>query len=167
MDYSQNQVTAALHKLLRPQNILIVTYNRAHDDTLGRHDGVATIRCLNSTVYTHWYNRKAVPLHGKFVDFVPHVKSLAGTHPTATVLAQDQRPTREVIAEEITAFKNNTAPDSTLHELITTLHQFENRLKSHISQQATASTHIQLLMLKPPQCSSCTNTGPFTNSYSY
>lgn len=53
VEYSQNQVTAALHKLLRPQNILTVTYNRAHDDSLGRHDGVATVRCLNSAVYTH------------------------------------------------------------------------------------------------------------------
>ena len=87
MDYSQNQVTAALHKLLRPQNILIVTYNRAHDDTLGCHDRIATIHCLNSAVYTHWCNRKAVPLLGKLVDFVPHIKSLAGTHPTATARA--------------------------------------------------------------------------------
>ena len=88
VDYSQNQVTTALHKLLRPQNIITVTYNRAHDDSLGCHDGVATIRCLNSTAYTHWCNRKAVPLHGKLVDFFPHVKSLAGSHLTATAKTQ-------------------------------------------------------------------------------
>lgn len=114
VDYSQNQVTAALHKLLRPQNILTVSYNRAQDDSLGRHDGVATIRCLNSAVYTHWCNRCAVPLLGKLVDFFPHVKSLAGAHPTAAALAQDQRPTREVIAEALTAFKNDATPDPTL-----------------------------------------------------
>ena len=87
--YSQNQVTAALHKLFRPQNILTITYNRAQDDSLGRHDGVATIRCLNSVVYTHWCNRRTVPLLGKLVDFFLHVKSLAGTHPTAAARAQD------------------------------------------------------------------------------
>jgi hypothetical protein len=133
VDYSQNQVTTALHKLLRPQNILTITYNRAHDDSLGRHDGVATIRCLNSVVYIHWCNRKAVPLLDKLLDFSPHVKSLAGTHPTATARAQDQRPTREIIAEAITAFKNDTAPDPTLHQLTNTLHQVETRLKTHIT----------------------------------
>ena len=142
IDYSQNQVTATLHKLLRPQNILTVTYNRAHDDALGRHDGVATIRCLNSAVYTHWCNRKAIPLLGKLVDFSPHVKSLAGTHPTATAKAQDLRPTREVIAEAITALKNDTATDSTLHQLTNTLQQVEHRLTSHISSTSDGiNTH--------------------------
>lgn len=133
VDYSQTQIIVALHKLLSPQNILTVTYNHAHNDSLGRHDGVATIRCLNSTVYTHWCNRKAVPLLGKLVDFFPYVKSLAGSHPTAVARAQDSRPTHEVIAEAITAFKNDNTADSTLQQLTTTLHQVEHRLKSHIS----------------------------------
>lgn len=142
VEYSQNQVTAALHKLLRPQNILAVTYNRAHDDSLGRHDGVATVRCLNAAVYTHWCNRKAVPLLGKLVDFFPHTKSLAGSHPSATARPQDQRPTREVIVEAITAFKNDTAQDATLNQLTTTLHQVEHSLKSHISCTSdTINTH--------------------------
>ena len=67
------------------------------------------------------------------VDFFPHAKSLAGSHPTATARAQDLRPTREVIAEAITAFKNDSAADSTLQQLTTTLHQVEHSLKSHIS----------------------------------
>ena len=122
-----------MHKLLSPQNILTVTYNHASDDSLGRHDSVATIHCLNSAVYTHWYNRKAVPLLGKLVDFYPHVKSLVGSNPTAIAQAQDLRPAREVIAEAITAFKNDTATDSTLHQITTTLHRVENRLKTHIT----------------------------------
>lgn len=147
-DYSQNHVTATLHKLLRLQNILTVTYNHTHDDSLGRHDDVATIRCLNSIVYTHWCNRKVVPLLGKLVDFFPHVKSLARTHPTATARTQDQWPTREVIVEAITAFKNDTAPDSILHQLINTLHQVENRVKSHINTASDGinshtTTHVE------------------------
>ena len=145
MDYSQNQVTAALHKLLRPQNIITVTYNRAQADTLGRHDGVATIRCLNAAIYTHWCNKKAVPLLGKLVDFIPHIKSLAGTHPTATARAQDQRPSKEVIAETIMAFKNDVAPDPTLYQLTTTLHQVESRLKSHITSTSEGiNTHTAI-----------------------
>lgn len=84
-------------------------------------------------VYTHWCNRKAVPLLGKLVDFSLHVKSLAGIHPIVAARAQDQRPTREVIAEAITAFKNDTAPDTILHQITNTLHQVENRLKTHIT----------------------------------
>jgi hypothetical protein len=116
IDYSQNQVTAALHKLLHPQNILTVT-----------------VRCLNSTIYTHWCNRKEVPLLGKLVDFSPHVKSLAGTHPTAVAKAQDRRPTREVIVEALTAFKNESLPAPNLSQLTNTLHQVESRLKNHMS----------------------------------
>ena len=122
IDNSQNQVTATLHKLLRPQNTFTITYNQVHDDFLGCHDGVATIRCLDSAVYTHWCNCKAVPLLGKLVDFVPHVNSLAGANPTATARAQDQRPTRKVIVEALTAFKNDNAQDSTIQQLATTLH---------------------------------------------
>jgi hypothetical protein len=133
IDYSQNQITIALHKLLRPQNILTVTYNRANTDSLGHHDGVAIVRCLNSAVYTHWCNRKEVPLLGKLIDFSPHIKSLAGTHPTATAKAQDRRPTCEVIAEALTAFKNESLPAPTLNQLTDTLHQVESRLKSHIT----------------------------------
>ena len=134
VDYSQNQVTATLHKLLRPQNILTITYNRAQDDSLGRHDRVATIRCLNSAVYTHWCNRHVVPLLGKLVDFFPYIKSLAGTHPTAAARAQDQRPTRKVIAKAITAFKNDATPDPTFHQLTTILDQVEIRLKLYTLQ---------------------------------
>ena len=143
VEYSQNRVTTALYKLLRPQNILIV--KRAHDNTLGRHNGVATIRCLNSAVYIHWCNRKAVPLLGKLMEFFPHVKNLAGTHPTAVARAQDQRPTCEIIAEAITAFKNDTAVDTTLHQITSTLHQVEHRLKNHINSASdTVNNHTTL-----------------------
>jgi hypothetical protein len=133
VDYAQNQITAALHKLLRPKNILHVTYNRASDDSLGHHDGVATIRCLNATVYTHWCNRREVPLLGKLVDFSPHTKSLAGTNPSAVAKAQDRRPTREVIAEAITAFKNDSTPAPTFDQLTAMLQQVETRLTTHMS----------------------------------
>lgn len=54
IQYSQIQVSAALHQLIGARNIISVSYNRAQDDSLGRHDGVVTIRCLNSVVYTAW-----------------------------------------------------------------------------------------------------------------
>lgn len=57
IQYSQVQVSAALHQLLSPRNILTISYNRAQDDTLGWHDGVATLRCVNSAVYTTWCSR--------------------------------------------------------------------------------------------------------------
>ena len=142
VDYSQNQVIAAFHKLLRPQNILTVTYNHIQADSLGRHDGVATIRCLNSAVYTHWYNRKIVPLLGKLVDFSPHIKSLVGSQPIAIARAHDLRPTREVIAEAITAFKNDSTPNTTLHQLTTTLQQVKIGLKTHITSASDGvNTH--------------------------
>lgn len=53
VEYSQTQITAAIHKMLSPKNVLAVTYNRAEGDTMGRHNGVATIRCLNAAVYTY------------------------------------------------------------------------------------------------------------------
>lgn len=52
IQYSQLQVSAALHKLLGAKNIVSISFNRAQEDELGRHDGIATIRCLNSAVYT-------------------------------------------------------------------------------------------------------------------
>jgi hypothetical protein len=133
VDYAQNHITAALHKLLRPKSILTVTYNRASDDSLGRHDGVATIRCLNTVVYTHWCNRRKVPLLDKLVDFSPHTKSLAGTNPSAAAKAQDRRPTREVIAEAITAFKNDSTLAPTFDQLPATLQQVETHLTTHMS----------------------------------
>ena len=133
VEYSQLQITAALHKMLSPRNVLAVTYNRAEGDSLGRHDGVATIRCLNAAVYTHWCNRKGVPCLGKLIDFTPHIKSLAGAHPAATARAQDSRPTREVIAEAITAFKNEAPPIPSLQQLEASLQEVEGRLRTHIS----------------------------------
>jgi hypothetical protein len=53
MQQSQTQVTVAVHRLMGPRNVIAVTYNRAQDDTLGRHDGIATVHFLNSAVYTH------------------------------------------------------------------------------------------------------------------
>lgn len=133
VEYSQLQTTAALHKLLSPRNVLAVTYNRAEGDSLGRHDGVATIRCLNAAVYTHWCNRKGIPCLGKLVDFTPHSKSLAGAHPAAATKAQDSRPTREVIAEAITAFRNETSPTPTLQQFEASIQAVEGRLRNHIS----------------------------------
>jgi hypothetical protein len=53
MQHSQLQITATVHKLLGAKNVVTVTYNRAQSNEFGRHDGIATIRCLNSAVYTH------------------------------------------------------------------------------------------------------------------
>ena len=81
IQYSQVQVCAALHQLLGARNIISISFNRAQDDPLGRHDGAATVRCLNSAVYTAWCSRRAIPLLGKLVDFTPHHRSIAGTAP--------------------------------------------------------------------------------------
>jgi hypothetical protein len=53
MQHSQLQITAAVHKLLGAKNVVTVIYNRTQSDEFRRHDGIATIRCLNSAVYTH------------------------------------------------------------------------------------------------------------------
>jgi hypothetical protein len=53
MQHSQLQITAAVHRLLGARNVITVTYNRAQSEEFGRHDGIATVRCLNSAVYTH------------------------------------------------------------------------------------------------------------------
>lgn len=73
------------------------------------------------------------------MDFIPHSKSLAGTHPTATARAQDERPTREVIAEAITAFKNDVAPDPTLHQLA--------RSSAHRPSPLSNLVHYQFLLI--------------------
>jgi hypothetical protein len=83
MQHSQIQITAAVHKLLGAKNVVTVTYNRAQSDEFGCHDGIATIRCLNSVVYTHWANCHNVPFLGKNIDFSPHCQSLAGASPSA------------------------------------------------------------------------------------
>jgi hypothetical protein len=116
IEFSQAQITVALHRLLGIKNVLIVTFSRAQDDLLGRHDWIAQIRCLNAAVYTHWCERKVVPLLGRQVDFSPHIKSLSGSStPVAAARAQsDSHPTRQIIADAITAFKNETAASSTL-----------------------------------------------------
>jgi hypothetical protein len=64
--------------LIGASNILLVSYFDADNDSIGRHEGSALIKCLNAEVYTHWSHRKAVPFLGKFVDFVPHKRSIAG-----------------------------------------------------------------------------------------
>jgi hypothetical protein len=81
IEFSQTQVTVALHRLLGAKNVLTVTYNRAQDDPLGRHDGMASIRCLNAAVYTHWCDRRAVPLLGKHVDFPCTLRALQALPP--------------------------------------------------------------------------------------
>jgi hypothetical protein len=53
IEFSQAQITVALHRLLGIKNVLIITFSRAQDDPLGHHDGIAQIRCLNAAVYTH------------------------------------------------------------------------------------------------------------------
>ena len=64
LNIMQVQITAAIHRLLGPKNVIAVSFDSAQEDALGRHDSTAIIRCLNAVVYTHWCNRKAVPLRG-------------------------------------------------------------------------------------------------------
>jgi hypothetical protein len=134
IEFSQAQITVAIHRLLGIKNVLTVTFSRAQDDPLGRHDGIAQIRCLNAVVYTHWCERKAVPLLGRQVDFSPHIKSLSGSStPAAVARAQsDSRPTRQIIADAITAFKNETAASSTLSEFEHTVRTTEGRIIDHL-----------------------------------
>ena len=72
---------------------------------------------------------------------MPHVKSLAGTHPIPTARSQDNRPTREVIAEAITAFKNETPPTPSLHQLEASLQAVEGRLRTHITSVGVEVTN--------------------------
>ena len=114
LDRSQLQISVGLHKLMGSKNILVVTFNKVENDSLERNDGIATIRCLNVAVYTHWCNHKAIPFLEKSIEFTPHARSLAGSHLVVTSRQQDQQPTREVIAEAITVFKNKSTPTPTL-----------------------------------------------------
>jgi len=50
-----------------------------------------------------------------------------------TAKTQDQRPTREVIAEALTAFKNETPTPPTLNQFESTFHAVETRLRTHIN----------------------------------
>ena len=61
-----------------------------------------------------------------------HARSLAESHPVTAIRQQDQRPTREVIVEEIIAFKNKSTLASTLLQLNEAMQSVEGRIKSHI-----------------------------------
>lgn len=142
MYHSQREITAALLKLMWPKNVLNISYNQAERDVFNRHDGVATIRCLNAAVYTRWCSQKNIPCLGKLIDFSPHARSLNGPHPISSAKTHDQRPTREVIAEAITAFKNEAPTPPSLSQIENTLHAVENRLTSHLHTLGSAiNTH--------------------------
>jgi hypothetical protein len=132
MQHSQIQVTAAIHCMLGPRNVISVLYNRAQDDALGRHDGIATIRCLNSTVYTHWVNRCAIPLLTKMIDFVPHRKSLAGSASSPAAQLYDTRPACETLADAIIAMQNTSRSTPTLEELHQAMRGVEERIDAYI-----------------------------------
>lgn len=122
-----------------------MSYNKAQDDALGRHDGAATIRCLNSAVYTNWCSRRTVPLLGKLVDFTPHYPSIAGTSPPESTRAQDHRSTREFIQEALTAFKNETPQGPSLSQLRNSIQagvdSLQHRLSSFSSEVNQHTTH--------------------------
>ena len=130
LNIMQVQVTAAIHRLLGPKNVITVSFDRAQEDALGRHDGTAIIRCLNVAVYTHWCNRKAVPLLGRQVDFTPHSKSISGSAPHVVSKAQDSKPTREVIAEALTALRNESSPGPSLQQLESSLQKVELQIET-------------------------------------
>ena len=93
IEFFQAQVIVALHRLLDANNVITITYNRAQDYLLGRHDGMASIRCLNVVVYIHWCDHRAVPLLGKHVDFAPHAKSLLSSSPLPAIARQQTNNT--------------------------------------------------------------------------
>lgn len=147
IQYSQIQVSAALHKLLGAPNIVAISYNRAQDDSLGRHDGAATIHCLNSAVYTTWCSRRAIPLLGKLVDFTLHQRSLAGSAPPANVRAHDNRPTREFINDAITALKNETPQGPTLSQVRDSLQAGVDNLQQRLTTlQSEVNDHTSRTM---------------------
>lgn len=51
----------------------------------------------------------------------------------ANAKSQDQRPTREVIAEAIIALKNETPTPPTLNQFESTMQAVETRLRTHLS----------------------------------
>jgi hypothetical protein len=143
MQYSQIQITTAVHKLLGAKNVITVTYNRAHSDEFGRHDGIATIRCLNSAVYTHWANRCSVPFLGKNIDFSPHHRSLAGASPSVAARQHDARPTCKTLADAIIAIQNNSWPVPSLEELDVTMKGVEARIDARLSALGNSiNTHM-------------------------
>lgn len=146
---SQTEVTIAIHKLLGPNNVKTVTFNRAQNDEHDRHDGIATIRCLNDVVYTKWNSRRAVPLLGKLVDFAPHHKSISGAAPLDQSRAHDKRPTREVVQDALTALHNEEPAGPTLSIIQETLQagvdSIQERLlniRSEINQHTTLSIDV-------------------------
>ena len=86
--------------------MVFVTYNRATKDTLGHYEGITTICCLNTVVYTHCCSRRAILILSKLVDFEPHQKSMTRIAPHALAQAHDKNPTCKIIANAITALKN-------------------------------------------------------------
>jgi hypothetical protein len=133
MQHSQLQITAAVHKLLGAKNAVTITYNRAQSDEFGRHDGITTIRCLNSVVYTHWANRRSVPFLGKNIDFSPHRRSLVGASPSAAARQHDARPTCETLVDAIIAMQNSSWPAPSLEELEVTMKGVEARIDAPLS----------------------------------
>ena len=156
---AQVQITAAIHKLLGPKNVIcvtynratddtlgpknviFVTYNRATDDTLGRHEGIATVRYLNATVYTHRCNCQAFPILSKLIDFELHQKSLAGTTPHDLAKTLDKKPTREIFVEAITALKNKTTPSFNLANMGESLHKVEQQVEAQIGKAEARLTN--------------------------
>lgn len=113
--------------------MLTISYNQGQDDSLGRHDGAATIRCLNSAAFTAWCTRRAIPLLGKLVDFSPHYRSIAGSSPPDSTKAHDSRPTREFLQEAITALKIKTPQGPSLTQLRDSIQAGVDSLQTRIT----------------------------------
>ena len=143
---SQVHITAVMYKLLGPKNVVLVTYNRATEDTLGQYKGIATIRCLNTTVYTHWCSRCAIPLLRKLVDFEPHQKSMAGSAPHALAQAHDKNPTRKIIVDAISALKNEALTGVSIATLGESLQKVEVQVEKTIGNaEARIATSMENL----------------------
>jgi hypothetical protein len=70
----------------------------------------------------------------KQVDFSPHAKNISGSSPLAVAArAQaDNKPSRQIIEEAITALKNEGLAVRNLTELETTICNAEGHIKDHI-----------------------------------
>lgn len=156
-------MTHAPQRLLSLKNVISVLYSDVDNNSIGRHEGSAQIYYLNATVYTYWSNRRVVPFLGKFIDFVLHKRSIAGTSPNKESRAYDACLTREILTKEITALKNQLTPRPSLTQMEVAMQEVEARIGAQleemqqninsnttqiVDESATATTNRQELILR-------------------
>ena len=146
---SKTLVTLALHKLLGTRNVLTISYSNAQGDPSDRHNGIAFLTCLNTQVYTMWCRRKAVEFLGHFIDFEPHFQSIDGSTPSHAARLLDSLPTRQLMADAITAISNSTTQPPALTEAtfiaaITKVEQQMDQRLTALGEQINGHTSTQV-----------------------